>query len=90
MTIEKSIRKFVRKQFAARIVKVDGVGQCVAKKNSARVLIRNPKHVLVTMQEKLGRAVEQHDNVTVFKVAKVGKIALTSNGLNSVLTLVNA
>jgi hypothetical protein len=90
-SIERKIRQFVRAQFHARVVRgEDGIGQCVAHKNSAKVLITNPRSVFQQMSDLLGKPVASTKNTTVFKVGKLGTIALTTNGDNSVLTLVNS
>jgi hypothetical protein len=89
VNLEKKVRQFVRAAFAARVVKIDGVGQCTTTKNSARVLIRNPNRVFEVLQEKFGKPVEKGNTVT-FKVAKVGTVALVHSGNNAVLHLVTA
>lgn len=88
INVEKRIRKFVREQFAARISKVDGEFQCVARNNSARVIITNPNHTLAAMRERLGKPIAEHGSTAIFKVGKVGRVALTKTGTQSVLTLV--
>lgn len=87
--IEKKVRKFVRSQFRAYIVRVDGHHQLEVKENSARVLINNPKGVFARLCKKLGKPVVTKHTAT-FNVKKVGTVSLTVHGSNSVLKLLNA
>src|SRR5579872_6028221 len=78
--IERKIRTFVRAQFAARVAhNGEQLGQCIVHKNSARVLISNPKSVYANMVASLGKpTINKH--TAIFRVAKRGTVALTVRG----------
>ncbi len=87
---EKEIRQFVRAQFSARVVRIDGEYQTKVTKTSARVLIRNPVQVLAALREKCGRPIAEDGKTTTFKMKKAGTVEVTQSGETTVLKLHNA
>lgn len=89
VNVAKQARQFVRQQFAARVVRIDGEFQSKVLKDGAKVQIRNPNTVLANLREVCGRPVSEEGNTTTFKMKKVGMIALTVGSTNT-LRLINA
>lgn len=78
----RNVRKFVRAQFGARIVKIDGEYQSKVTKDSARIIINNPAHVIAVLRELCGRPISDDGKTTAFKVKKVGVVEVTVGATN--------